>query len=119
MMPEPPPSRSLDRDAARLPPPPRRFDLLVVVLSVALLVSEIALQSETKASSTAVVLARASRAGKAVVISLRWARAVRAMRLLSKVRARSIRGTGGWRRGTLAPLRGAVSVSARARGAPA
>ena len=61
------------------------FDLIVVVLSLGLLITEVTLQSITKASSTAVVLARASRAGKTVILSLRWARAVRAMRLLSKV----------------------------------
>lgn len=61
------------------------FDLLVVVLSLFLLIAEMVISSVSKAGSTAAVLARASRAGKAVIHSLRWARAVRGLRLLSKV----------------------------------
>ncbi|KAL1499580.1 hypothetical protein AB1Y20_011780 [Prymnesium parvum] len=61
------------------------FDLIVVVVSVALLLLEFILEATTQTTSAAVLFARASRTGKAVVLSLRWARAVRALRLLTKV----------------------------------
>ena len=61
------------------------FDLVVVLTTGGLLVFEIVQEARTGVASSAVALARASRAAKVVIFSLRAARIIRGLRMLDRV----------------------------------
>ena len=61
------------------------FDLVIVVASAALLGVEIVQEMKTGVASSAAALARASRAAKSIIISLRVARVVRGIRMATRV----------------------------------